>query len=321
MKEVLSATGRFLAILFVVLLIVVGVAFLLGAIPIWSGAVQASAATFLALAVDTLRDTWLATGALGVIAWLFSLLRRIDHRFISRLVVFMLASVIFLSGGIVIRTIAQGIDEPPPGVDIVPGRYYHTGDGFLYLGSREGLAYRGGVRLRTGDPPRMNVLGSARQDPRAGTLTIPATGERLNLGDFNSVYWNETAPPAEFRGFFRNAATISTAWIQDASVDSPSYLAFGIVLMALCMSSWSIVRISRWPLLNAFLVVLLMWGVVGLLSLDVRRVMFDLMGDGLPGTIRIYLPHVLLAALAVIFTLINIFQPPFRKWQRNVVGG
>lgn len=321
MKEVLSAAGRFLAILFLVLITVVGVTFLLGAIPIWSGAVQVSAATFLDLAVDTLQDTWLATGALAVIAWLFSLLRRPDHRFVTRLVVFALAAVIFLAGGLVIRMLGQGVTAPPAGVILEPQGYYHTGEGFLYLDAREGLTYRGGIRLRTGDAPRITPIRSARQDPEAGTVTIPATGERLALDGFNSVYWNETVPPDGFGGFFRSAADVGSAWIADASVSNLPYLAFGIVLMALCVSAWSIVRLSRWPLLNAILMILLIWGVVTVLSLDVTQVVVDLLGDGLPERVGEFLPHALLAALTVVFALINIFQPPFRQWQRNVAGG
>ncbi len=321
MKEVLSAAGRFLAILFVVLITVVGVTFLLGAIPVWSGAVQASAATFLDLAVDTLRDTWLATGALAIIAWLFSLLRRPDHRFVTRLVVFVIGTVIFLAGGVVIRMLGQGVAAPPAGVVVEPQGYYHTGDGFLYLDAREGLTYRGGIRLQAGDAPRITALRTVRQDPEAGTVTIPATEERLALGGFNSVYWNETVPPAGFGGFFRNAADVGRTWIADASVSNLPYLAFGIVLMALCLSAWSIVRLSRWPLLNAILMVLLIWGLVTVLSLDMNQVVADLLGDDLSEGVREFLPHALLASLAVVFAVINVFQPPFRQWQRNVAGG
>jgi hypothetical protein len=320
-KGVLSAIGRFFAILFAVLIAITGVSVLLDIIPIWSGPGEAGASTYLALIVRSLRNSWFVVGIGAMLAWLFSLLRHPAHRSLARLLVFVIATVTFIAGGVAVGFLNTLVTAEQPSFVIRPGGFYDTGDGFVYFEDREGLSYRNGVRLQDTAPPRMTPIRSARQNPPAARLTIPATGEQLSLSQFESVYWTETEPPPEFAGFFSAAAEVSRTWIAGAAPRDLSYLSLGAVTILLFSMAWVIVRLTKWPLLNAVLAVLLAWGVVELLAVDLSGFAQEILGDTIPGQLYAFGPHAVLAVVTLILVIIGLFQPPFREWQRTVAGG
>lgn len=320
-KGVLSAIGRFLAILFAVLIAITGVGVVLDIIPIWSGSGEAGASAYLALIVGSLRNSWFAVGITAILAWLFSLLRHPAHRSLARLSVFVIATVIFTAGGIGAGLLTTLVGGEQPSFAIRPGGFYNTGDGFVYFEDREGLSYRNGVRVQNTAPPRMTPLRSARQNPPAASLTIPATGEQLSLSQFESVYWTETEPPPELVGFFSAAAEVSRTWIARAGTRDLHYLSLGAVTILLFSMTWVIVRLTKWPLLNAILAVLLAWGVVELLAVDLSGLAKELLGETIPGQLYPFVPHAALAVITIVLVIIGLFQGPFREWQRNVAGG
>jgi len=319
-KEVLSAVGRFLATLVILLLLITGGRFLLGAIPVWSGAVQAGVPVLSGIAVNSLLDTWFPVILASILLWLFGLLHRPRHHLLIRSLVFVLATGIFLAGGVLTGMIANSAESPAYGVRMDPGRYYNTGDGFVFFGAREGLQYRNGVRVRLDATPRMTALAGSRQVPTAENLTIPATAEQIPLADFRHTFWTETAPPRGFEGFFRSTAGLSREWAAAAAPGNLRYLLFGVVLMAMASAAWSIARLSRWPLLNAILTGLLLVGLIALLDFGVNVIAPELVGDLLSPELNAYMPHAIVGLFFLVFLVINLFQPPFREWQRNVKG-
>lgn len=320
MKEVLSAIGRFLATLVISLLLITGGRFLLGTIPVWSGAVQAGMPLVTTIAVNSLLDTWLPVILASVLLWLFGLLHRPRHHLLIRSLVFVIASGIFLAGGVLVGMLAESAESPAYGVRMEPRQYYNTGDGFVFFGEREGLQYRNGVRVDLEAAPRMTAVTSSRQVPTAGNLTIPATAEQIPLSDFRHTFWTETAPPRGFEGFFRSTAGLSREWAAAAAPGDLRYLLFGLVLMAMASSAWSIARLSRWPLLNAILTAFLLVGLIALLDFGVNVIAPELVGDLLSPELSAYIPHALVGVFFLVFLVINLFQPPFREWQRNVKG-
>jgi hypothetical protein len=235
--------------------------------------------------------------------------------------VFVLATLAFVAGGVATGFLTEQVAAEPQGLPLRPGGFYDTGDGFLYFEEREGLSYRNGVRLQDAAPPRMTVITTARQNPSTSTVTIPATGEQLSLEQFESVYWTRTRPPAGFAGFFAAAAEVSSAWIERAAVNDLNYLALGGITILLFSMAWVVVRLTKWPLLNATLAVVLVWGVVELLALDLPVLAREVLGEMVPEQLYPYVPHALLAVITLVFVIVSLFQAPFREWQRNIAGG
>lgn len=322
MKESFSALGRFLTILVVATIAIAGVSFLLRAVPLWSGGIQQNAAVIVTLMVESLRDTWFVVGAVGVLAWQFGQLRRSNHHWFTRLLVFLVSSTAFLAGGAAIGIVIESLpDEPLYGYELAEDSYYNTGQGFIYIATREGLTYPAGLRVDPTSLPRFTTFEAARQIPRGEGLVVPSTEERLGFTTFRHVYWNTTAPPSGFAGFFSSVRRISAGWIAEAAPTNLLYIGFGVLVMMMWNTAWSVVRLTRWPLFNGILTVLLVWGVTGLLSVESGAFIRDILGGIVSEEILRLLPHATLLFLTLVFTVINIFEPPFRQWQRNVSGG
>lgn len=322
MKESFSALGRFLAILVVVAIAIAGVTFLLRAVPLWIGAVRSQASTLVGLAFESLRDTWFVTGAVSVLAWQFSQLRRSSHSILTRLLVFLVSSAVFVTAGYALGMLNTNLSgELSYGYTLREGGYYNSGSGFVYISEREGLSYSQGLRIRHNATPRFAYIEEARQTPNTGTLLIPRTEERLDLSSFRDVYWNETLPPSGFAGFFSSAEGVSTNWISEASLTNMRYIGFVTLAMLMWNLAWSVVRLTRWPLFNGILVVLLVWGVISVLALEAGTLVRNTLGEIIPPDLLSFLPHATLLLLTLVLTVINVLETPFRQWQRNVAGG
>ncbi|TVQ99527.1 MAG: hypothetical protein EA403_12885 [Spirochaetaceae bacterium] len=234
-----------------------------------------------------------------------------------------------LWGGI--RLAASYGQPDPKALHRVPaaGSFLRDHSRIIYLDDLQGWEIR---RLLVGslaaapEGPRFSLYPQGVFDPVTEAITArPAsetTGAPFALSDAVHAPWALFDPPPAVRSVSRDVQTVATLLTADL-VETPLRTAAGIAAVALLLTaSWVLLRLTRWPLLNALLT--LGWVRLILFALplaahpELAHAIERLVGA--PEALRwVYLPAAMLLC-GVLLVGINMVLPPFDHWRREVHG-
>jgi len=178
-----------------------------------------------------------------------------------------------------------------------------------------------GVWIRTdGSGNSVKRVQTAIVDHQKGILLIPETGNQVDLNALN--IGASTFLVSDMGGVgswmplerLRNGLMVI---FKEASSHLMLRAAWSVVFSLTSISLWFWVRLSRWPLWNAVMVILVLAGTVygagKLLEPDTRILL-----TGINGFLADYAVPIALGIESVIWIVLVALLPPFKDWKREV---
>lgn len=209
------------------------------------------------------------------------------------------------------------------------GSFLQDGSRIIYVDDRHGLEIR---RLLVGsldtatDLPRFALYPQGVFDPRTESITPrPAsatTGAPFALSNAVDAPWALFDPPASVRSVAHDVQTVATLLTADLA-EAPLRTLAGISAVALLLTaSWVLLRLTRWPLLNALLALgwirLILFALPFAALPELSSAVEQLLGA--PETLRwAYFPALVMLG-GLLLVGINMVLPPFDHWRREVHG-
>ena len=259
----------------------------------------------------------------AVLSCLFRLLRFSTARPVGLLMVFALAGAALTFGMIGAGEIALAFeDTSAESIRRLETDVLYRAEPFdFYAVDRSGAELGPVVVHDSGDTPAFRMLQSVVHDAGSDVLLVSEMDTRVDLRSVRNAYWQAFVPPVGVAGVFEDARRAFSTFRAELSNGLPHLLLLSWTLALVLVSAWVVVRLSRWPLLNILLVLVLARGIFAAFSFVQTETMRDLMEIFLsPQQMHFVLPVVFTAG-SVVLMLILILLPPFREWKREVARG
>ncbi len=277
------------------------------------------------LLVQAIRPAFLPAVFVATLVSLFGLLRVPRVRRAGLLVVLLITglSITFGTAGLHRLERMTPAPEEPPSRRLESEVLYRSDRLDIYVFRRSGLAFSSVVYHAPERDPAFGVAEEGVLYPRTEDLEVrsPDLQEpelRVSLSELENAYWQSFVPPPEVDGTLADVATAGMAFEGRYSPMSRDFLVLAWTLALVMTSLWTIVRSTRWPLLNILLALGMVRAVFAAFSLVERESVREFVAAMLPAAYLDYALPALFGGVAVILLLILILMPPFEQWNREV---
>ncbi len=276
--------------------------------------------------LPTLREVVPAAVLAALILVLFPMHRRPGNRFLSFLLPLAAAFVVLAFGWPLLGGLAQPRPPAPtPARYLLPGRIQEAAGSVLYLETLEGERLRGVVRFDRHSPTaRLRYVPTAAVELVGGELAIAGDGLAL-VAPARPAYQpllrgSRSLGDQLLEGYLSDFARLNRELSERYRLSRPGFYFSCLALLFSFFAAGMFFRLSRWPLANVLLGLLIMRGFLAL---------FRLLREGLAGQLAkllpnpallAYLPEVALLAVGVILLLVDLLFFPFDRWQREARG-
>lgn len=321
MKEPLKAPFIF-ALIFAGALIVLAA---LEVLAVWGLHDSAGGAFTAAAAVKrlprALLDVMIPAVVLAIVLMGFRMAWRPFSRFLGLVIILAAGYVVLVNGVIWFRSLARS--SPPaaetPRQYLQPGTFTRVGGSIVAVRDMSGTAVRGILQF---DPARrggrFTVYAAGTASSRAGTVSIVTTSRPpTTIAGSADLSWTGVFAPDRFTALFlRDIGTLTSDFEALLARSLPEFFGACFAIVFLCTASFALLRITRWPLANAMLLVIAVRGYFSLYHLlavtlapQVSRVISD-------STVARLSPSAAFVAIGVILLLIDVLLIPADRWTR-----
>jgi hypothetical protein len=278
-----------------------------------------STAYLLAKLPRAIFDVMIPSVVLSIVLLGFRMARRPFSRLLGLLIVLGVGYVALVNGMIWFRTLA-GKSAPAtesPRQYLQAGTFTRVGDGIVAVNGITGAAVTGILRI---DPARAGgrfaVYAAGAASSRGGTLTITtSTKPPVTISGSADLSWTGVFAPDRFTSvFLRDIGTLTGDFERLLARSLPEFFAACLALVFLCAASLALLRLTRWPLANAMILVIAVRGYFSLYHLLAVRLapqIAKVISDGLVARLA---PSAVFAAIGVLLLLVDILLIPADRW-------
>ncbi|MFW5742305.1 MAG: hypothetical protein ACOCW3_05135 [Spirochaetota bacterium] len=281
---------------------------------------------FIRRVLHALTLVWPASVLLAGAIALFSSVRSMRAPAPAIGILFLVWTAALVAGGFIAG--AVDADSLDPAIIVPERRLVRAGRWRVYALERDGVALAPLALYEEGRSPGFSVLPRADIDPTSGALDLPP-GARpagvegdssIDLRGFANSYPAMARTPALLAGLVDDMAT--TARLLALSGDRVvtgllNLVALGVYLLG----SWTLARLTRWPLFNAVLVLAALRLAFWLVPAVHTGVLRDVLIAGFDSRAIPFASAVLLAGLGAGLFAGLVFLPSLDEWRREVGHG
>lgn len=286
--------------------------------------------------VQQLPATVLLSLVAAALLALFRLLReRVSP--MTPLILLWITLSLLLYGGLTLTLHLERNGAPVASVAQAPphGRLLRLSHAAVYIGERTDerlqrvLVWR---QSEGADGPRFVLYPEARYDAASESILFPGDGEPLSLREMRDGPWPAQQAPAALASLMRDVQWISGRLRADLVPPPVGGVLVGLLtvvsLSFAVIMSWSLVRLTRWPLFNAIVAVCWLRLLLFLAALPSDPSITELVSDvklvgeafGGLGTVTEYLYPAALALTGLLLLGLSIVLPSFAQWKRETHG-
>lgn len=255
---------------------------------------------------------------------LMTLRRSSDHPVSVRVVLFLLSGAILLGGFGVLGQSYRGFAGrlATIGLDLDGEAIYRGEERSLYVSEVQTLRLRNVVQVPRSFGNQMELVREARYlpGPDREVVQLPGIDEPFFLREAYGGPWRGPRSSSIFRSLVGDFSRLSGDLLRFPPLSRGFLLRIGAVLFFVA-TAWVFIRLTRWPLFNAFLFLLSLRGMLWLpraLGSPVAREIFqtylgpELLADS---------SYIVLLGLSALFLLINLLLPGLSHWERETLDG
>jgi hypothetical protein len=249
----------------------------------------------------------------------FRMARHTFSRFLGLLILLGAGYLTLVNGMIWFRNLA-GTSSPAaqsPRQYLQTSTFTHVGGSMVAVSGFADPAVRGILLVqpdRAGN--RFSVYPAGRVSSQGGTLTITtSTRPPVTIAGSADLSWMGVFAPDRFTAaFLRDIATLTGDFERLLARSLPEFFAASFALVFLCAASLALLRLTRWPLANAIILVIAVRGYFSLyhlLAVQLAPQISQAFSDDLVARLA---PSAAFAALAVLLLLMDILFIPGDRW-------
>lgn len=207
----------------------------------------------------------------------------------------------------------QGTTSQP----FVSDRLHLLDSSVVYAGNASGGELKSVVVIQTDKSPGM--LFAQRGNVGAKGLVLSGTKDAFAVSPANPYFGQVFAPPVVLGDLFSDIGSVTDFVMGSYLTSKVDFLVAAGGLLLMCLGGLFFLRLTSWPLLNAFLVLLLFRGIFWLhqlagLQSDLVKQMAD--SAHVSGMERL-VPSALLGILGLIFVAIDMVRPAKDAGERD----
>lgn len=206
------------------------------------------------------------------------------------------------------------------------GKLLRLPDAALYIDERDNQTLRRVLvwqQSEHAEGPRFTLYQEARYDPYSEVVMLPGNGGRVSLGELRDGPWAAFVAPPEAATLMQDALWISRR-LRSGLVPTTVTGVLSLAAFSLAVTmSWALVRLTRWPLFNAILVVVWLRLLLYLAAVPSVPGITDFLREvtGGLGVPTAYLYPAALALPGLLLLALTIIMPSFEQWKRETHGG
>ncbi len=266
-----------------------------------------------------LFDVIIPAVVISIVFMGFRMAWRPFSRLLGMVIVLAAGYIVLVNGVIWLRGLAGASAPGAPG----PAQYLHQGtftrigDSFVAVRQVAGPAVRGILQFDpTRRPGRFVTYPAGTASFRDGRLTIAtATRPSVTISGPADLAWTAAFSPDRFTAvFLRDIGTLSADFQGLLGRSLPEFFFACFALVFLCTASFALLRLTRWPLANAMLLVIAVRGYFSLyhlLAVQLEPQLTRVFSDDL--VVRLS-PSAAFVVLGVILLLIDVLLIPADRW-------
>ena len=289
------------------------------------GMFDSSSGTFsIAYAVQrlprSLFDMLIPSVVLSIVLLGFRLARRPFSRVLGLFIVLGVSYLALVNGMIGLRAFSARVPAAAesPRQYLQPFTFIRLGGNEIAVQSLSGRDVRGILRYNAEAAGRKLALFPAGVAATRGDTLILTTSSRppVTFTGTPERSWSSVFAADRFTGFFlRDVATLSTDFQRLMNTSLAEFFAACFALLFLCTASLVLLRITRWPLANIMLLIIVFRGYFSLyhlLAVQMAPRIAAIVSDRL--ATRMF-PMAVMAGIGVVLLLVDIIFIPANRWK------
>ncbi len=246
---------------------------------------------------------------------LMTLRRSQDHPISVRILFFFLAGAIFVGGFHQLGGFYRGFAPrlASVGLDLEDSALYRSGDGSLFVSETQTLRLRNVVVVPRSFGEPMELVAEARHlpGPDREIVQLPGSADPFSVREAYGGPWRGPRKSAAFVGLIEDLQRMTEDLLRFPALSRGFVLRVAGILLFV-VTGWVFLRLTRWPLFNAFLFLLALRGML--------RIPQWLENPLVRETVPVE-PYVLFLGLSGFFVLINLLLPGLSHWERETLDG
>ena len=255
---------------------------------------------------------------------LMSLRRSSDHPLALRGIFLALSMVILVAGVSILGEPYKEAESrlAAAGYPIQDETIYRFSENAVYVDEVRGLGLQNVVLVPRDYGPLMDVVAEARHlpGPEREIIQLPEQDTTLNLGNAYGGAWRGPDSSSAFSNLLTDTRGITEELLAYQALSRDFLLRAGVILFFV-VAAWVFLRLTRWPLFNVFLFLLVVRGMLWLPRALERPLAQELVASNLGPELMPVVPYVLLGGFGVFLLLINVLLPSLAHWERETLGG
>ncbi len=267
-------------------------------------------------------DVLIPAVVLSIVLLGFRMARRPFSRFLGMLIVLAVGYIALVNGMIWFRSLA-GKSVPAteaPRQYLRAGTFTRIGGSVVAVSSVADPAVRGILRVDTSRADgRFAVYPAGIASSRGGTLSITtSTRPPATISGSADLSWTGVFAADRFTAvFLRDIGTLTGDFERLLSASLPEFFAACFALVFLCATSLALLRLTRWPLANAMILVIAVRGYFSLyhlLAVQLAPQIGRAISDELVARLS---PSAAFAVIGVLLLLVDILFIPADRWSNR----
>lgn len=210
--------------------------------------------------------------------------------------------------------VLSGVDlvsAQPPVPSLPAERLVRAESAVLYTGSASGSFFE---PIVVHDANGFELFRSGRR--HEGTATFSVDGRSWELAEFSNTYASTVEPPRGFQGL--QSDVVSTAKLMALSGASVNAALHIVGLSLLLLGSWTLVRLTRWPLFNVVGVLLILRFAVWVAPAVHEGPLRSLVVVALSSRALPYVSAGLLGGVGLALFFVSALLPPLQTYKREI---
>ncbi|WP_460051721.1 hypothetical protein [Spirochaeta dissipatitropha] len=316
MKASLNLLARFLAVFLLGLGLFTLVLFAVAVGRAGSGYIssQASSAVILWYSFSqAILPAWIT----AVLINLFSALHKLRKTPLPLIPVCIAAGLLLFSIIAVTENISHGISDREQVYSVYPAEnvIYKSQHSAVLIQELDQNNVRNVLFLDSeGTAPRIRLYTSLAYDSEQQLLTIPDNPD-FNFRQAGNAPWVLYNPPSELQAVINDVQLLQGLLHNSSLIVS---FALGIALTLSLFSLWTLVRFTRWPLLNSVLVISALRLLLASVSLFTDPAAVDFFTIVIGTGHSAWLPALFMSVFALSLLAAGLLMQPFSRWSQEV---
>ena len=210
---------------------------------------------------------------------------------------------------------------------LLPGKFTDLGEYTVYTESLQNgkaanlIIMEDGKSATENEQKKFNFYSRVKINADAQGITLYPSNEKGMKINARPVYSFIFQEDSRLSSFFRDIGLLNGELDRQYHSSRTGFLILSFSLVFFCVASSVLMRISRWPLLNFMIGLLILRGIFSLFRFLKTEIILELTKVLVDSPLIDFLPAMIFLFLGLVLLLIDLVFVDYNFWQREMQGG